>query len=331
MHTKHHSMTSAAYGLPKLISDVDVDVLLPTDCDFDDLHAVELSVPLPGERTQSATFIAFVKLHTILRQAVQLLFTTTERRNGETKIHRVERQLRVWKYENAHLTEPDDYSAHSLELTSHFVMLLIHQPGLTMDENSEQIDRSMSTSVESAVRILQVLTTAKHERRLFYLQPNATRMAFQSALMCLYYTWHKESTDLPSMDDSVLRTLSLDSAIEMACSLMDLHHCDLAANGATSDPHESGTAQRDLGQAVIMLRRMSKQAYASLGQEDKARSEPLSDLERVIADDTTMQHSTDDWLGQSSLWELNAASLEEWSEGFRMESMDQYLPPFSLD
>lgn len=331
MHTKNSSLTATAYGLPKLISDADVDVLLPTDCDFDDLHAVELSVPLPGECARSATFIAFVKLHIILRQAVQALFTTTERRSGEAKIHRLERQLRVWRYENAHLTKPGDYSAHSLDLTSHFAMLLIHQPGLTMDENSQQIDRSMSTSVESAVSILQVLTTARHERRLFYLQPNATRMACQSALMCLYYTWHKETTDLPSMDDSVSQILSLDSAVEMACNLMDLHRCDLAANGATSDPQEGKVAQRDLDQATIMLRRMSRQTYVLLGQEDKARSEPSFDSNRVIADEANMQYSNDEWPGQSSLWDLNSASLQEWSEGLRLESIDQYLPSFCLD
>lgn len=295
------------------------------------MYAAELTVPLPGERTQSATFIAFVKLHLILQQATQLLFTTTERRDGEAKIGRLERQLRVWRYENGELTEHGDYFASFLGLMSHFAMLLIHQPGLTMDENSEQVHRSMSASLESALSILQALTRGQHERRLIYLQPNATRMAFQSALMCLYYTWHSHTTDFSSFSSPERQILSLESAIELACSLLRLHRCDLAPKDATTDSQRCQIVQGDLDQAATALRSMTEQTYTSLGQTITARSEPLSDLDRVITENATMQDSTDAWLGDSSLWALNAASLEEWSEGLRLESMDQYLPEFCLD
>lgn len=325
------SLTCTAYGLPKLISNVDVDVLLPADCDLEDMDAAELAVPLPGERTQSATFIALIKLHHILQQATQLLFTTTERRDGEAKIDRLERQLRVWRYENGELTEPGDYLASFLGLINHFTMLLIHQPGLTMDENSEQVCKSMSVSLESALSILQALTKAQRERRLMYLQPNATRMAFQSALMCLYYTWHSKTTDFGAFSSPERQSLSLESAIDLACSLLNLHRCDIAPKDATADLQRCQIVQDDLNKAATALRSMTKQTYTSLGQTITARFEPLPDLDRVTADDAAMQNSTDDWLGDSSLWALNAASLEEWSEGLRLESMDQYLPEFRLD
>lgn len=321
------SLTCTAYGLPKSINSSDVDVLFPTNCDLDDMHAVELAVPLPGEQSQCATFIAFVKLHLILQQATQLLFTTTDRGDCETKISRLEQQLCVWRYENPSSPQHRDYSADFLDLTNHFVMLLIHQPGLTLDDDCEQFDRSMVVSLESAISILQVLSRAKHDRRLLYLQPNATRMASQSALMCLYYAWHKKTTDLAFSSGSAIETLSLESAIGIACSLINLHRSDLDPIGVTSELTKCATARHDIDHALATIRNMTEQTYSSLGQTYSARAEPLLDLGM----DSSNQDTTDSWLGGSSLWDLNAASLEEWSEGLQFETIDSYLPDFGLE
>lgn len=323
----HTSLTCTAYGLPKSINSSDIDVLFPNNCDLDDMHAVELAVPLPGEQSQCATFIALVKLHIILQQATQLLFTTTDRYDCESKISRLEQQLSVWRYENPTSSQHADYSADFLDPTSHFVMLLIHQPGLTLDDDCEQFNRSMAVSLDSAISILQVLSRAKHERRLLYLQPNATRMAFQSALMCLYYVWHKNTTALAFSSDSATGTLNLDSAIEIACSLIALHRSDLNTIGSTSEPTKCATARGEIDHALAMLQDMTEQTYASLGQTDSTRAEPLLDFGM----DTTTQDTTDNWLGGSSLWGLNAASLEEWSEGLQFETIDSYLPDFGLE
>jgi hypothetical protein len=319
------SLTAINYGLPKIINDSDVDVLAPTDCDFDNMQTTQLSVPLPGETTQSATFIALVKLHKIIQQAIQLLFTTTERRDGERKIDHLERQLRVWRYENAHfdLTKNDEFSAYHLDLLSHFCMLLIHQPGLTMDENSEQISRSMHTSVESALGVLHVLTKAKHERLIFYLQPSATRMVLQSAMMCLYFAWHKQSTDLPADDGSTAQTYSLDSAAEMACSLLDVQRRDLAQ----SHTKNHAMAHHELAQATATLRDMVAKTYTSLGQIDRLPPGPIALVDEVAVNDLVVGNPAD----LSSLWDLNTTGLEEWSEGLQLGSMDQYLLDFDLE
>lgn len=319
------SLTAMNYGLPKIISDADVDVLAPTDCDFDDMQTTQLPVPLPGETTQSATFIALVKLHKILQQAIQLLFTTTERRDGESKIHRLERQLRVWRYEHTYLTHPDESSAYHLDLLSQFCMLLVHQPGLTMDENSEQISRSMHTSVESALGVLHVLTKAKHERWIFYVQPSATRMVLQSAMMCLHFSWYKQATELPVGGESTTQTCSLDSAVEMACSLLDIQRRDLTQ---TNYVHDRGhvTAQHELAQATATLPDMVAKTYTSLGQSDRMSAGPATHLGEVSVNDPVVGNPTD----LSSLWDLNTTGLEEWSEGWQLGSMDQYLLDFDL-
>jgi hypothetical protein len=317
------SLTAINYGLPKIINDSDVDVLAPTDCDFDNMLTTQLPVPLPGETTQSATFIALVKLHKIMQQAIQLLFTTTERRDGERKIDHLERQIRVWRYENAHLTENNEFSAHHLDSLSHFCMLLVHQPGLTMDENSEQIDRSMHASVESSLGVLHVLTKAKHERLIFYLQPGATRMVLQSAMMCLYFAWHKQSTDLPADDGSTAQTYSLDSAVEMACSLLDIQRHDLAQSHTLN----YAMAQHELAQATAMLRDMVAKTYIWLGQIDRLLPGPIAHVEQVAVDDPIVGNPAD----LSSLWDLNTTGLEEWSEGLQLGSMDQYLLDFDLE
>jgi hypothetical protein len=317
------SLTAINYGLPKIINDSDVDVLAPTDCDFENIQTTQLPVPLPGEPTQSATFITLVKLHTIMQQAIRLLFTTTERRDGERKIDHLERQLRVWRYENAHLTEEDGFSAYHLELLSHFCMLLVHQPGLTMDENSEQIGRSMHTSVESALGVLQVLTKAKHERRIFNLQPSATRMVLQSAMMCLYFAWHKQTTELPADDGSTAQTYSLDSEVEMACSLLDTQRGDLAQ----SHTQNHAMAQHELAQAIATLRDMVAKTYTSLGQIGRLLPGSTAHVDEMVVNDPTIVNPAD----LSSLWDLNTTGLEEWSEGLQLGSMDQYLLDFDLE
>jgi hypothetical protein len=287
------------------------------------MQTTQLPVPLPGETTQSATFIALVKLHKIMQQAIQLLFTTTERRDGEHKIHLLERQLGVWRYENAHLTEHDEFSAYHLALLSHFCMLLVHQPGLTMDENSEQVGRSMHTSVESALGVLQVLTKANHERLIFYLQPSATRMVLQSAMMCLYFAWHKQSTDLPADDGSTAQTYSLDSAVEMAWRLLDTQRHDIA------QPHTQNyaMARHELAQATATLRDMVAKTYFSMGQIDRLPPVPIAHVDEVVVNDPVVGNPAD----LSSLWDLNTTGLEEWSEGLQIGSMDQYLLDFDLE
>ena len=45
-----------------------------------------------------------------------------------------------------------------------------------------------------------LLTKATHERRIFCLQPSATRMVLQGAMMCWCFAWHTQSAELPTED-----------------------------------------------------------------------------------------------------------------------------------
>jgi hypothetical protein len=85
-------MTRVAHGLPKLISDKDVDNDLPVDCDFKDMSLTQLPLPLPGETTVLGAFLAYVR---ILAACLNRLYTATRRRDGDEKIPRLEMELHV--------------------------------------------------------------------------------------------------------------------------------------------------------------------------------------------------------------------------------------------
>lgn len=296
----------------------------------------ELPVPLPGETTEASMFISLAKLSTIMQQMTHMLFTTTERREGETKIHKLDRQLRVWQYE--HLESMDTLnhgenkrsSSHRLQVLSHFCMLLIHQPGLTFEEDNPQFARSMTTSLQSALSLLLALAESKTERTAAYLQPNWVRVIFQSGLMCLYYAWHNQTVIL-SDGESVLEaptssaSTTLAFATETAVDLLRLQASELPTDTYTMASHDREVAQQALDQAVLALQRMTDKTYTLFD----AAHQQSADHPAVGGDGSTGMDSLEDW--SSSLWQLNADDLTEWSEAFAFDSMDTFLPDFDLE
>lgn len=84
------------FGLPRTVQHADVDVDLPINADFDDLHCEQLSYPLPGETTRVEPFIRYIQLSQLLSRCLQQMYTTTDRRGAVGKIQRLQRELDVW-------------------------------------------------------------------------------------------------------------------------------------------------------------------------------------------------------------------------------------------
>ncbi|KAM0722590.1 hypothetical protein Q7P37_002031 [Cladosporium fusiforme] len=326
--------TSIAYGLPKIISDHDVDVGLPTNCDFDDMRIAELPVPLPGESTQTSIFIALAKLSSIMQQFTWLLFTTTERRDGESKINKLDRQLRVWQYEHSDLIEHGKADSNAvalhLHVLAHFCLLLIHQPGLTLEEENPQFARSMTASLHCATSLLRVLTEARNNRMLSCLQPNAPRLIFQCGLICLYYAWHNQTISLPEADcfsepgASACQTATLSLMINMACTLLTSRSGELPVDAFAPANNDYEALQESLQHATNALRSMSDKTYALFGESQHTMDDAQNEFDGSLA-----MQSIEDW--PSSLWQLNADDISEWTEGFTLQSMDTFLPDFSLE
>lgn len=296
----------------------------------------ELPVPLPGENTEASMFISLAKLSNIMQQMTRMLFTTTDRRDGETKIHKLDRQLRVWQYESLEPMQTRDmgesqglFSAR-LQVLSHFCMLLIHQPGLTLEEENPQFARSMTVSLQSALNVLLTLTESKAERTASYLQPNPVRMIFQSGLMCLYFAWHNQTVILSDGNtNSKMHTsrtsTTLAPATETAVDLLRLHMSELATDTYIMASQDREVAHQTLEQAILVLQRMTDKTYALFAEPDQQLDYHAATGE----DGGASMDNLVDW--SSSLWQLNADDLTEWSEAFAPGSMDTFWPDFELE
>lgn len=311
--------TSAiAYGLPKLVCESDVDVALPTACVLDDSTTTSLTMGLPGESPNVVWFVQLCKLTSIMKHMTQLLFTTTQRRAGEQKIKVLDRQLQVWSYDwlggQARLHDRDNFFGAYSRLLAHSCMLLIHQPALTFPETEPQFGRSLKSSAESALAIISTLTASHQQKIIFYLQPYASRLIFQSALVCFYYSWHHLSLELPARsmlladdDESISAQPTLKSAIESAVTLMRNMQQDWPQHTSDQFGDEKRDSKHILQIAILRLDAMLQSTMAMLdtGHRD---------------DDNLRLHEMEQFQGWSnSLWDMNAAEFSEWTEGLTLD------------
>lgn len=284
-------------------------------------------------------FIAFAKLSSIMQQFTRLLFTTTERRDGEAKISKLDRHLRVWHYEHSDLIAQGKSDGQSnslalhLQILAHFCLLLIHQPGLTLEEQNLQFSKSLTTSLHCAINLLQILAESRGIQALPCLQSNIPRLVFQSGLVCLYYSWHNQTINLPEADcfsetgakvGKVGNKTTLKSIIDLACSLLTFRLGTPATNSIVSPVNDQDILHEPLQEAARALFSMSDKTYKHF-----RGSGPNTNDASAGFLDTFAMDSVEDW--PSSLWQLNADDISEWTEGFTFHSMDTFLPEFSLE
>ncbi|OAT04056.1 transcriptional activator protein [Blastomyces gilchristii SLH14081] len=90
------NFVSAIHGLPKSFRDQDIDVELPSDVDDDFVNTSGYLLSLPGEPTGMLTFVSLIKVVRILSNTLEILYTTTDRRQTVTKIKMIDRLLDQW-------------------------------------------------------------------------------------------------------------------------------------------------------------------------------------------------------------------------------------------
>ncbi|KAJ5361129.1 hypothetical protein N7541_001973 [Penicillium brevicompactum] len=217
-------LTSILHGIPPLINDVDVDNDLPIDCHLHDLEASELSHPLPGERTGVFVFLQYVSLGRKLSRILDLLYTTTQRRDGARKITELDRDLRVWiqnlKTSGINLdigstnfqhsvdisVQPYENATIWLQLMSSITMNFIHRPGLSFDDTTADFGICLRACLDSSTTILSLIEGLQVPRWLRNLSLIGPATVFQSSLVHIYL--HLKHTiskpdGLPSLDTSM--------------------------------------------------------------------------------------------------------------------------------
>ena len=152
----------------------------------------------------------YVRFSKLLSATLDQLYTTSQRRGGEEKILRLDRDLRVWfqnfnaalncpSFDLTNLGESLDRTRLQrfgdsacgiiawLDIMANYAMVMIHRPALTFDPATQRFRESLSTCVKSASAILQLSSATSFHQKASYIAPLGPSVIFQSALMHIFY------------------------------------------------------------------------------------------------------------------------------------------------
>lgn len=149
-------------------------------------------------------FLQYVSLGKKLSRILDLLYTTTQRRDGARKITDLDRDLRVWNQNlkaNSilfdigvtglqHSSDGTNHSYESttiwLQLMANITMTLIHRPGLSFDDTTPEFGNCLRACLDSGSAILSLLETSNIPKWLRNLSLVGPATIFQSALVHIY-------------------------------------------------------------------------------------------------------------------------------------------------
>ena len=321
--------SSVAHGLPMLINESDMDTELPLDCDFDDITATTLTLPLPGETTRLSLFLSHVRLTRIISSCLKQLYTTTQRRGGVEKILMLDRELHVWENtcnamfsantsspRQAHSQEDEAFAIPYLQLMWNVCMLLVHLPALTFEPKVPQFSQSLKVCAHSSRNIINTFGKHRSERRLFHLQPNGARLIFQSALMCLYESWHSTASagvEQRSTEQRVDLDVPLRDIISTAIDLLELQICDYSATNADGREGQNWTSSEILGSAISTLKTLAAHSIQdSEGGTTGVNSTSAIHIGESSQQEQVLPASSSEFWPPSSLGSLNQLEILEW-------------------
>lgn len=345
-------VSSVSHGLPKLINDEDVDADLPLDCDFYDITLKELPIPLPGEVTRFSSFLLYLQLVRIISNTVRRLYTTTLRRGAVEKIEILDHELHVWEHSftqsfggtgfspydpreslprnqaqiQGNYAEDQTFLIPYLQILSNVALLLIHQPALTFGPEFPQFEKSLKACTQSCIQIITIFDSNKNKQHIFYLQPSSTRLIFQSALMCLYFTWHEMSS---KWNGKYIENKSapVTQTIGTAIGLLEFQRSEWLAKHSETLRGEISSTLDALNNTITLLR----------GLETKMLQRSLSPGPRQMNDTAVVSRQqifghpvSDDLWSSSALGGLNQLDMLEWSADYMFGPFDSHSMEFPV-
>ncbi|KAL4879958.1 fungal-specific transcription factor domain-containing protein [Aspergillus karnatakaensis] len=304
-------ITALVHGLPPLINDNDVDQDMPTDCRLQDLDATELVHPLPGQTTPVHFFNHYATMGKKLSSILDLLYTTTRRGDGSSKIERLDREMRVWSQnleagddcnslESSHLSLPPADKGCSLmllwlRLLVQYSIILIHRPGLTFDDTTPEFGTCLGACVRASTEILHLLSLSALTLYFRSLCPVGPALVFQCGLMHIYCQCKIAALNftgigMPGLGESI-------AAVSQAVEILEryTHQVSLtpATQGLRGDFYvESINATIKALKTLSVLFQHTPEAW---------QTEPLPDLSYPS-------------FGVSSLYDLNHMTAMDWAQ-----------------
>ncbi|KAB8205731.1 hypothetical protein BDV34DRAFT_96620 [Aspergillus parasiticus] len=284
--------SSILYGLPRNIQAADTDTDLPTNTDYDDMHSDQLSYPLPGETTHIEPFLQYVNLAQILSRCLEQMYTTTNRRGGVAKIHRLHRELDVWKQDvqsslpniartreliqtrlhNINNTTTaynsvghPDFISVWLFILGELATMLIHRPALTFSQQEPQFADSLRACREATTHLILAFELTSDASIVPRIWPSGHHLIFQSGLMLLYDRWFQSPVQSPGIS-SELDTLP--KFIHIAITLLSkaaAHLDERVGSGRPRSPSTTDTIE-SLRQASSYLHYLCTRTSGDQGE-----------------------------------------------------------------
>jgi hypothetical protein len=285
--------TSIHQGVPRLIRPMDVDVEFSMNKDCPDHSIQQLPVIVPSEAASSlGIFRQQISLYQIFSEVLDQLYTTWNRRDGCSKIHRLHDKLSSWKTSfDAHtasqhsLGSPmgtESFSVYRLRVLAEFARLLIHRTAITFNESEPQFQTSLVIAVESSQTLILLLQDSLYPERLMLTWPFSMPAVLQLGLMLLYPYW----IEAPY---ACLRRATLYESIDKACHLLD-------AGVKFSDAREltqSDSAKRD--SASRFLRELAHRTVTQLIAPESETPRRGEDITGSIFTDALETMNFMDW------------------------------------
>lgn len=305
--------------------------------------------------TRFSSFLLYLQLVRIISNTVRRLYTTTLRRGAVEKIETLDHELHVWEHTftqsfggtgfssydpresqpgnqaqlQSNHAEDQTFLIPYLRILSNVALLLIHQPALTFGPEFPQFEKSLKACTQSCIQIITTFDSNKNEQHIFYLQPTSTRLIFQSALMCLYFTWHEMSSKWNGIyieNKSALRT-PITQTIGTAIGLLEFQRSEwLAKHPKTLRGNISSTSDA-LSSTITLLRRL----------ETKVLQRSLSSGPHQVNNTAVISQPqifgnpvSDDLWSSSALGGLNQLDMLEWSADYMFGPFDSHSMEFPM-
>jgi hypothetical protein len=318
-----------------LIQDTDDDNDLPIDCELDDLGPTGLSHPLPGEPTPVFIYLRFIQLSKIISMILGLLYTTTQRREGEERIVNLDRELRGWSQNlnsalrlSSSLENVDKPLPNSrlqrfldteklmiawLDLMANYALVLIHRPALTFDQSTSRFRESLNVAVKASATILWLSSSSSFHRKALECAPFGPALVFQSALMQIFNSCLGEFGALST--DTALAQKTVREAIRLLQEMLERSNADLISQ------------KKLLGNAVSLLNTLSAEF---LGSETPTRDSNLFPpaLSTLGQDGTEVAGQTTTWMSPPPFTEDVQGDLDYWNTSAleSLNHLDMFVP-----
>jgi len=204
------SFLSAIEGLPKSFRDQDIDVELPSDVDDDFVNEKEYLLSLPGEPTGMLLFLSLVKVVRVLSNTLEILYTTTDRRQTVTKIKTIDRLLDQWAHtlpdhlqlDPAAVAQPpcDDARIEPavafLHLTYSYVRFAAHRVAISFHPTTPQYRTSLLKCMEIARELIYLNSHCQRHLLVLDVNPGSHVYTLWSCgLMSLFGLWEVKTTE----------------------------------------------------------------------------------------------------------------------------------------